>query len=273
MKTIIRFFSCLLLVSVMSNNILADTLAANDTLTVSNLREDLHPSHYVDSADVADIDKYKFRPTQLILPGALIAVGAFGVKNGAFRKLDNTIMDGLNSLSKGRDFEIDDYIQYLPVVAYAGLGAVGVKCKHNFRERFAAGIISYIAMGLMVNTLKQSVDEKRPHSNANNSFPSGHTSKVFTSAELIRLEYGTGIAIGGYTVAAGVAFLRLYNGRHWFNDVIAGAGIGILSARIGYWMLPLCQKWLNWGNKKTIAMLPAYDFNNRVISVGMVASF
>ena len=136
-----------------------------------------------------------------------------------------------------------------------------------------AGTISYMALGVMVNSLKHGVNEKRPHSNARNSFPSGHTSKVFTSAELIRLEYGAAVAIRGYTVATAVAFLRLYNGRHWLNDVIAGAGIGILSARIGYWMLPLCQKWLNRDNKKTIAMLPAYDFNNRAISVGMVASF
>ena len=59
----------------------------------------------------------------------------------------------------------------------------------------------------------------------------------------MREEYGFDMGIGAYTIAVCVAFLRLYNGRHWLNDVIAGADVGILSARIGYWMLPLYQRW------------------------------
>jgi membrane-associated phospholipid phosphatase len=30
----------------------------------------------------------------------------------------------------------------------------------------------------------------------------------------------------------------MYNERHWLNDVLAGAGIGILSAKAAYWLLP-----------------------------------
>lgn len=32
------------------------------------------------------------------------------------------------------------------------------------------------------------------------------------------------------------------DGHHWVTDVIAGAGVGILSARVGYWMLPVWCK-------------------------------
>lgn len=38
----------------------------------------------------------------------------------------------------------------------------------------------------------------------------------------MREEYGFDMGIGAYTIAVCVAFLRLYNGRHWLNDVIAG---------------------------------------------------
>ena len=52
-------------------------------------------------------------------------------------------------------------------------------------------------------------------------------------AELVRMEYGGWYGIGAYTIAVGVGFMRMYNGRHWLHDVVAGAGVGILSARVG----------------------------------------
>lgn len=218
-------------------------------------------------------ESQKFKAKQLILPVSLVAVGSFGVCNGTFRELNNSIRDGISDLRGGHYFHLDDYIQYLPVVSYLALGAVGVKCKHSFKERFAAGATAYLAMGIMVNATKYLVREKRPDSNARNSFPSGHTATVFMGAELIRQEYGTGIAIGAYAVATGVAFLRIYNDRHWLNDVIAGAGFGILSARIGYWMLPLYQKWFHWNKSSQMVLMPTYDMSNGSLGLGMTAIF
>ena len=64
---------------------------------------------------------------------------------------------------------------------------------------------------------------------------------AFMGAEILRREYGEeypGIAIAGYTVATGVGLMRIYNNRHWASDVLAGAGIGILSASLTYWLAP-----------------------------------
>ena len=58
------------------------------------------------------------------------------------------------------------------------------------------------------------------------------------------------------TIACGVAFLRLYNERHWCNDILVGAGIGILSARIGYWLLPYERKLLGLEISLCLAVLP-----------------
>lgn len=215
----------------------------------------------------------KFQPKQLILPTALIAVGSFGVCNGAFHSINNSIRGEVSGLRNNHYFRIDDYIQYLPVASYLGLGTFGVECKHSFKERFAAGATAYLAMGIMVNATKYAVREKRPDSNARNSFPSGHTATVFMGAELIRQEYGLGISIGAYAVATGVAFLRIYNDRHWLNDVIAGAGFGILSARIGYWMLPLYQKWFHWDKTAAIMAMPTYNISDHSLGIGMVAVF
>ena len=30
----------------------------------------------------------------------------------------------------------------------------------------------------------------------------------------------------------------MYNNRHWLNDILAGAGIGILSTKFSYWIYP-----------------------------------
>lgn len=220
--------------------------------------------------------EYRFKPTQLILPASLIAVGTFGAYNPAFKQFDRWIKGGMDDLRGEHYFHADDYIQYLPLVAYFGLDFAGVKARHSFKERFAAGATAYAAMAIMVSVTKPTVKEPRPDNGARNSFPSGHAARVFTGAELVRMEYGTGIAIGAYTVATGVAFLRLYNGRHWFNDVLAGAGIGILSARIGYWMLPVYQRWFGWNKptgKSSVALVPGYDTATRTLSVNFACCF
>lgn len=93
-----------------------------------------------------------------------------------------------------------------------------------------------------MNISKYSINEKRPEFGGYNSFPSGHTATVFMGAELVRIEYGRWYGVGAYTIATGVGFMRMYNGRHWFHDLVAGAGVGILSARVGEWSCRLWQK-------------------------------
>ena len=191
----------------------------------------------------------KFHANQLIVPVSLIAVGTFGYYSKAFHKLNRHIQKGMNNLRGDHYFHYDDWIQYMPAAGYLALGFWKNKRKLQFKERILVEATAYLSMTAIVNIAKYSFKEKRPDSDARNSFPSGHTATAFTGAELIRAEFGWGMGSIAYAVSTGVAFLRLYNNRHWFNDVIAGAGIGILSARIGYWMLPLYRKWFHWENK------------------------
>lgn len=218
-----------------------------------------------------------FRAERLILPAALIAVGAVGIYSDGFRSLNRKVRDGMGHLrGESRYFHADDYMQYLPLLAHIGLGSVGVKARHNFKERFVIDATAYLSMGILVNATKYAVGERRPDSRACNSFPSGHTATAFMGAELARMEYGTGTGIGAYVVATGVAFLRLYNNRHWLNDVIAGAGIGILSARIGYWMLPVYRRWFGWDipqNTTQIAFMPGYDASSHTMQIGIALRF
>lgn len=200
----------------------------------------------------------RFRVRQLILPTALIAVGTFGVYNGWFGSVRTNLRDDIGHMRGNCYFHADDYLQYLPVAANVTMGMLGVKSRHSLKERLAVTATAYIAMGIIVNAGKYTVKERRPDSSARNSFPSGHTATAFMGAELVREEYGGICGWSAYAVATGIAALRLYNERHWLNDVIAGAGVGILSARIGYWLLPAERHLFGW-HDSNVAILPVVN--------------
>jgi membrane-associated phospholipid phosphatase len=79
--------------------------------------------------------------------------------------------------------------------------------------------------------LKYAVDERRPNG-GRYSFPSGHASFSFSSAEFMRKRYGWEYGIPAYALASFVAYSRVESGQHYAHDVIAGASIGIVSSYI-----------------------------------------
>jgi len=78
--------------------------------------------------------------------------------------------------------------------------------------------------------LKYTVREKRPDSNAKNSFPSGHTSSAFSGATFIHKRYGLKYAIVPYLGAIYTGYSRVHSNRHYTRDVVAGALIGVASS-------------------------------------------
>lgn len=58
----------------------------------------------------------------------------------------------------------------------------------------------------------------------------------------MRIEYGNLVGLTGYTCAIATGILRIHNNKHWWSDVIGGAAIGIISARVAYWLLPWEQR-------------------------------
>jgi membrane-associated phospholipid phosphatase len=80
-------------------------------------------------------------------------------------------------------------------------------------------------------TLKYTVDEERPNGGSQ-SFPSGHTSISFCSAEFMRKRYGWEYGIPAYAAASFVAYSRVEAREHYPHDVVAGAAIGIVSSYI-----------------------------------------
>lgn len=227
-----------------------------------------------DSVPAIDDTPCKFRPQQLVAPAVLITVGAIGVSNDWFVDLKNDWRDNLYDWRGDHRFHIDDYAQYLPIASNVGLGFVGVPARHPFRERLVVSATGYVTMQTIVWVTKYFVNEKRPDSNARNSFPSGHTAMAFVGAEMIRKEYGNAWGAGAYVFASGIGFMRTYNDRHWLNDVIGGAGIGIMAANIAYWVLPLERKILHWDSKSTeMSIVPIYNSDDKSFRIAFTAMF
>lgn len=229
----------------------------------------------VDSLVVKNKTQIQFRAKQLIIPAVLIGYGIIGIGNDQLESFNDQIKEEVKE-NIDKKFSIDDFSQYLPVASVYGLSAIGVKGKNNLRDKTVIVATSYLIMGIAVNSLKRTLKVERPDGSGFNSFPSGHTATAFMGAELVYQEYkdvSIWYGISGYLVATGTGAFRLYNNRHWLTDVVAGAGIGILSAKAAYWLYPSINRLLvskKTTNKKT-AFIPYYD--GKQVGFGLVSTF
>lgn len=214
-----------------------------------------------------------FKAGDVVMPLTLIGAGTLGfvepLKNARYE-----VRDYLNEWRGDHRVTVDDYLQYVPLASIYGLSLLGAEAKHGYIDRTLEFATAYIALGAIVNSIKYTVREPRPDGSANNSFPSGHTATTFMGAELVRIEYGEDspwYSVGAYTAAITVGALRVYNNRHWFTDIFAGAGVGILSARIGYWMLPYTRRLMHKITGCDAFIYPSMD--NQGASLGLSLRF
>ncbi len=186
----------------------------------------------------------EFKYEALIIPTVLIGYGIIGLESHTIQFIN---VDTRDEISEHIDTKItiDDFSQYSPFLAVYGLNALGIKGKNNFKDRTIILGTAYLIMGGTVTIVKGTGNVERPDGTSKNSFPSGHTATAFMGAEFLYQEYrdvSIWYGVSGYLVASGTGLFRLYNNRHWITDVAAGAGIGILSTKIAYWIYPLVNR-------------------------------
>lgn len=189
--------------------------------------------------DTTGLRLHSLKPVPLATSLTLGGIGSLFTFQPDVNSLQVGLRDNIVEADMPR-IQVDNYIQYLPALTPVVLNLCGVESRHPFGKMLMLEGGSYL-LGLgWVEALKYFVGIQRPDFSAFNSFPSGHTFTAFTGAEILRREYGQEypwIAVAGYTVATLVGLMRIYNNRHWAGDVLAGAGIGILSVTLVYWAL------------------------------------
>ncbi len=100
---------------------------------------------------------------------------------------------------------------------------------------------------VLVHILKKSFGRQRPYLACDNlfvvedplidnSFPSGHSTAIFSVATVIALTFPW-LAIIAFPLALTVGLSRIYLGLHYPSDVIVGAGIGVIFAEFAHLLL------------------------------------
>ena len=192
-----------------------------------------------DSVDTPKSYKVLLTGSPLLVTGLLMRG-----EDTHFRNLRNDYMTE-------RGHKLENYSQYLPVAVLYGLKAAGVESRSSWGRMVASDALSAAIMATTVESIKRTTKEERPDGTDNRSFPSGHTAMAFMTATMLTKEYGhisPWIGIGAYTIATGTGMMRVANNRHWVSDVFTGAGIGIISTELGYYVADMIFKNRGLGN-------------------------
>ena len=89
---------------------------------------------------------------------------------------------------------------------------------------------SYFTTISMTYVIKEISQKPRPDGSDYLSFPSGHTSSAFAGASFIHFRYGFKYSIPLYLLASFTGYSRVESKKHYVEDVLAGAGLAILSS-------------------------------------------
>ena len=178
-----------------------------------------------------------FKIKETIVPVALLAYGSSKPIVSAVGRIDQDIRNQISARYSSISYRADDWMQWAPSASVYALDAAGVKLKHRFREHLLLDAGSIIITGGTGFVMRKVSAQIKGFDIVDTQFPSGHTANAFRGAEIFRQEMSNRHPLlqwSGYLVAGLVAGSRLMRGEHYLSEVVAGAGLGILSTKITY---------------------------------------
>jgi hypothetical protein len=220
--------------------------------------------------------KQPFPFRSLILPAAMIAYGATAVHNGSLQSLNGEVKEGVWTNYPHKTTHVDTYLMFAPTLSVYALNAAGIHGAHNFKDRTIILLMANVIGNGVVFSVKGLSHEQRPDGSDYMSFPSGHTAEAFIGAEFMRMEYkdvSPWYGVAGYAMATATGLLRMYNDKHWMSDVVAGAGVGIASTRIAYWLYPKMQQLFGKPKDPDVVNVLMPTYNSGSFGLSFVKTF
>jgi hypothetical protein len=210
------------------------------------------------------VKKLHSNPLSLIPPGIGIVYGVSSFFIHPIRRVDYYVEGEIKKTNPTFSTNAESFFLVTPIVMVYGLDLIGVEGKNTFIDRTALLGLSGGILGLTGYVTKYTTHRLRPNKADYLSFPSGHTSIAFMGAEFLAQEYSEKspvYTIIGYSVAVTTGIFRLYNRDHWFSDVVAGAGFGVLSTKAAYLIYPYLRNALTHKGKngKSTMVMPTYQ--------------
>ena len=159
------------------------------------------------------------------------------------------------------------------------------------RETGILAAEALIDTGIVTQTLKFATQRPRPLSmdrsggffDGGNSFPSGHSSSIWSLAAVIDGEYGKRhkiVRYGVYGLAAAVSVSRYTGRNHFLSDVLVGSAIGYGIGHFVYLKHHDASLDAPGGAKKTTKLekyfpfiSPQYDARNRIYGANLAWNF
>lgn len=178
-----------------------------------------------------------------------LAIGAAGlvVISAIDPAIARTLHTGTSAAALQFDRQLDrfgDPTGTLPIIG--GIALTGLIMRNHAVTRAALRATESVVLAdLLVQASKYLVGRSRPYADpdldgydfhsfgpTSPAFPSGHAANAFALATSLSDAVGKKWAtVGLYALATGTAWARLSEQQHWLSDVVAGAVVGIGSAK------------------------------------------
>ena len=177
------------------------------------------------------------RSVPWVLFFCLISVTGYADDSNFFVRLDQDIFDAIydappKSEPLGTIMEVGTYFGDGRTMLGVSLLLMAYGGDEN-RETGRLMTSTFISTGVIVWGMKEIIGRKRPLDDVvgNPAFPSGHTAYAFAGATLLGARYPK-LRIPLYIGAGLVGVTRIYLGRHYASDVIAGAAVGTITGAL-----------------------------------------
>lgn len=179
----------------------------------------------------------------------VLVIFLFAVQASVAQNIDIDILKGINPQNPNSDVwkAASGSVDWVKGAVSFGTLGYGLITKDKGMQQNGCELLLSSGISIASATLlKIAFDRTRPavkypgevfvnSTTTGKSFPSGHTSGAFALATTLTLQYKKWyVALPAYLWAGSVGYSRMYLGKHYPSDVLAGAAVGAGSSWLSH---------------------------------------